>query len=526
MSTLLHLNHDVLCCIYDNLSFSDSLSLASTCAHMRLLLRPLLFASCRWRHNRVPPQTLWPFIRHLHIDTDQSYLHSDFLHDVRQLQSVSIHAQGVSANMNNLLSAASRIDVLDLSYMCYRPRNCGYALHYGDFPGFFSLDCHPRVLKYCSRLGQQYLSHADNMQMYESRIRALRHPLATLLHEISVEQIEVFETSAEALCLPLATSYTWSSLRRLVITGFWPDTLERLEALNDPNMETPAWIYQHVHLGTLLVAAPNLRALIIHCQYAGWLQYPQCVVWPHDDPAYVSCVPLLEEFELCNPAARDGIFAQLPPSLRQLSLLLLPHLIHNTEMDMEWELSVIDASVAQNALLPSALIDVLSAAPLPDLRQLRFSFRGPTDVRLFEVVATLFPRLELLEFHAEIGPGCLWSAQDLAQCARALSPLAHLRELHLNTFSGIVDGMGRWPKRLRGIVGRVPACDGILRQDVVKALFGPLKAVEMLWLPDMRVTMTNRSRTRNYYSREWRVFSVVRGRGKRPRLTELDLIAK
>ncbi|KAL1673255.1 hypothetical protein EV122DRAFT_223068 [Schizophyllum commune] len=460
------------------------------------------------------------------IDTDHTYLHSEFFHDLRQLQSLAIHAQGVSANMLNLLDSASQIDVLDLSYMCYRPRNCGYALHYEEFPGFCSLKCHPRVLKFCSRLGQQYINNADDIRMYESRIRALRYPLATLLHEIGVEQIEVLETSAEALCLPLATSYIWSSLRRLVITGIWPDPLERLEVLDDPNTETPAWIYHYVHLGTLLVAAPNIRVLIIRCQYADWLRYPQCVVWPHGDPAYGSCVPLLEEFELYNPAARDGIFSQLPPSLRQLSLLLLPHLIKNTSIDMEAALSVTDASVAHNALLPSALINVLSSAPLPDLRQLRFSFRGPTDMRLFETIATLFPRLELLEFHAEIGPGCLWSARDLSQCARALSPLAHLRELHMNTFAGIVDDVGRWPKRLRGMVGRAPACEGIPRQDVVKALFGPLKTVEMLWLPDMRVTMTNRSRTRNYYSREWRVFSVIRGRGKRPRLTEMDLIAK
>ena len=87
---------------------------------------------------------------------------------------------------------------------------------------------------------------------------AQRLTFATLLHQLDVSRVEYLEVGLEALCLPCAIAYTWSSLRTLVLTGFW---IQDPVALEDRRVHTPAWIYEHIHLGTLIASAPRLRVL-------------------------------------------------------------------------------------------------------------------------------------------------------------------------------------------------------------------------------------------------------------------------
>ncbi|TRM63002.1 hypothetical protein BD626DRAFT_385447, partial [Schizophyllum amplum] len=472
----------ILRCITHFLQVHDALSLSSACTSLRAVLSPNLLASCRWRKGKRPPRSVRHFIRHLFIDTDEvMYTDSKFFRDLSGLQSIHIYGQAVTASMAGMLVAASNIDELDLSYLCYRPEDSKYPLHYDLQPGFSSLSCRPKMLKFCSRLGRQYTRGGEDM--LESRIRALRYPLVTLLHQVDVAQIEVFEVCAEALPLPIATAYSWSSLRELIITGFWLHACDDPGVLDDPDIGTPAWAYDCVHLGTLLLLAPRLRVLRVSCGYAEWLSHPRCVVWPRAEPPPPSgsAVPLLQELQLCNPIASDGIFSQLPPSVRVLSLLILPHLTQETDANTQEELEIMEARDAHETLVPSALINILAAAPLPDLRELRFSFRNLDDMHIFEFIAARFPRLELLEFHAEIGPGCLWSADELAECARALSTLRHLRVLRVNTFYEVLLRDNRDSEEYWEAVVRHRS--GIPRESIVAALFGPLASVREVWMP-------------------------------------------
>ncbi|KAI4294648.1 hypothetical protein K525DRAFT_229097 [Schizophyllum commune Loenen D] len=114
-------------------------------------------------------------------------------------------------------------------------------------------------------------------------------------------------------------------------------------------------------------------------------------------------------------------------------------------------------------MTPSALLDILSAVPLPDLRALHFSFCGPMDTRLFEYIAASFPRLEVLEFHAERSPGYLWSASDLRACADILVPLTMLRVLRVNTFRCVNRSDQSLTSTIRGVLSQ---------REIAAALFG------------------------------------------------------
>ncbi|TRM63006.1 hypothetical protein BD626DRAFT_44591 [Schizophyllum amplum] len=506
--SLLQIDADVLQCVTSLLNPSDLLSLSSTCSPLRAILGPPFFASCRWQKDKAPPASVWPYVRHLYIDTDNKYsINSKFFHDLSRLQSVHISAQAVSANMIYILSVASEIDTLDLSSLCYRPQGCNMAVQYEPLDGFPPLSCRPTILKFCSHLGKQY-THAPDINIHRSRIRATRYPLVTLLHEMDVAQIKVFEVSAEALSLPHAVAYTWSSLRELTITGFWLHACDGPGVLDDSDTGTPAWIYDHLHLGTLLIATPRLRVLRLLCRYADYLSRPQCDVWPPGEPAPSSgtAIPLLEELQLCNPVASDGIFTQLQPSLRSLSLLSRPHLTQKTDENTQEELEITEALDSNETLVPSALIRLLSAASLPDLRELRFSFRNLEDMHLFEFIAARFPCLELLEFHAETGPGCLWTADDLAECARALSTLARLRVLRVNTFYKVLLRDNRDTEEYWEALVRYRW--GIPRENVVAALFGPLRTVREVWLPLRRSVGYSRHGNRVLAWRDWQVHRV------------------
>ena len=74
----------------------------------------------------------------------------------------------------------------------------------------------------------------------------------SLLYEVDVSQIQELEISAEALDIPCVATYTWASLRILVLTGFHLHLEDAPQESIEPN-DLP---YPHVHLGALLVSAP------------------------------------------------------------------------------------------------------------------------------------------------------------------------------------------------------------------------------------------------------------------------------
>lgn len=537
------------------------MSLSSTCRQLRLILRPSLFASCRWKDaDREPPETLWSLIRHLYINTDAlPYVGNyPFCDDLSALESLHICAEHASRSLVHLLESTPHLHTLDLSQLCYKDDETGNRqLFYEPLPCLPDLPSHPSTLKFGSCLDRLYTHQWRPSSMYASKMHALRLPLAALLHDIGTAHLEHLELGAEALCLPFLAAYTWTSLRELVITGFWVwHPQGDRNAMADHRLPTPATAYAHVHLGTLLAAAPRLCALRVHCRFAQWLAHPQCVVWPASEPPPPSgsAVPLLDAFELTNPTAEDGIYAQLPPSLRTLSLLTWPHLrhrvvlapIHPDSRDEQELLPPADSPKVLRTLTVAELRRVLGAAALPDLRQLRVSFRGPASVALFEQMAASFPCLELLEFHAESGPGKNWSADELAACARALSPLVHLRVLRADVFRDIyaddhleeylvhcdtqaeIDEV--YAVHATWIEGRA----GIGRKELVEALFGQdsgrdneghadctqarlppqvrLPALRQVWLP---ATVTQRHRNARWLRHIWYLYHVDRDRDGR-----------
>ncbi|KAL1744300.1 hypothetical protein HDZ31DRAFT_64210 [Schizophyllum fasciatum] len=397
----------------------------------------------------------------------------------------------------------------------------------------------PSVLCFCARVDELH-SYALPSQCV-SKARATRAPFASLLRELDVSVIEKLEVGAEALSLPIAVAYTWSSLRELTITGFWlHDNAET--PLGDERAGTPASIFQHMHLGTLVNAAPRLRVLRVRCRYLMDYDEPRWTVWPPQDRAAphiaLGSGGALETFEYYNASAADSVYARLPPTLRSLALLTHPPSAHDTDPVREMELQEMFWENSHTCVVPNpqSLMQALAVTSLPHLRDLRLSFRDLTDMRIFEFVAETFPLLEVFEARAETGPGSIWAAPQLAACAAALAPLAHLRSLHLSTFRDVLT-----PQYWQEIQGSTyfealteeqrSRC-GIFKSDVVAALFpcGVRPAADQVdiydrlapegydqcrwpklkdvWLPQSQVL----EQATNVYTmwREWQVFDVCR----------------
>lgn len=531
MVSLLQTDGDVLFCITSHLGVKDLFSLSSACRQMRGTLRACLFATCFWTKGVDPPRGIWSIIRHLHINTDlQLVTDHGFFRDLSGLVSLHICGETLSPSLEYILFHASQLQTLDLARLCWKmplgPDCHGSVLcHYYPLPAFGVVTCKPRTLKFCSRLDPTYM--LSGRIMYASKIRATRLSFASLLVGIGVAHIEYLEIGVEALSLPFIAPYTWSSLRQLILTGYWIPTGHRHGVLEDPQLDMPAWIFENVHLGTLLCAAPRLQVLRVRCRYASWWTYPCCVVWPPDDPPPSSgtAVAALQVFELCNPTATDGIYAQLPSTLHSLALLTHPHAMYELPVPEAEALESIDLSYSNGhaALTPPDLIHVLSATRLPDLRALRFSLRGLTDARLFEFIANAFPRLELLEFHSEAPPNWLWSVHDLEACAQAFAPLVHLRELHINTFIRVYSDSQseQMSRQLAEDFETLERKRGIVRRKrVVTALFGTDNAspgisarrfpqLREVWLPDVLHFGSSYATMR--MRRIWRMYHVERG---------------
>ena len=80
----------------------------------------------------------------------------------------------------------------------------------------------------------------------------------------------------------------------------------------------------------------------------------------------------------------------------------------------EYELREVNIANPYIAVLrPLDIERILTLTELPCLRDLRLSFRGQDGTRLFDFIAETFPLLEILELHAETGPGCIWQTPQL-----------------------------------------------------------------------------------------------------------------
>ncbi|KAL1744296.1 hypothetical protein HDZ31DRAFT_38975 [Schizophyllum fasciatum] len=389
------------------------------------------------------------------------------------------YAQNGSRTTWSSSCGAPHIHTLDLGHLYWRapplpglyPTNQELPL----LPALPHLASLPRVIHFCSWLDHMHIDGmADDLV---DNARATRFPFATLLRGIDVSTIEQLEIGAEALSLPSIVAYTWSSLRELIITGFWIHNNPEL-LLDDARLETPASIYRSVHLGTFLNAAPYLRVLRVRCRYNTSCLNPGWTVWPPgDDSSAPSTIGhALEVFELYNPSTMDGVYSRLPSTLRTLALLTHLHGTHETLALGRYELLEDDPMQPHtlHVFRPMDAVRVLSAAPLPNLRDLRLSFREEFDSRLFDFIAKAFPLLEILELHSEAGPGCIWRASEVAACAQSLSPLAYLRSLRLNTFRTVLseEGWRRIQKRTiyhETLEQKTRA--GVRKSDIVAALF-------------------------------------------------------
>ncbi|TRM63014.1 hypothetical protein BD626DRAFT_403109 [Schizophyllum amplum] len=474
-----------------SLPASDIAALSSTCKHLRALLSPSLFSICRWngRNSKAPPERIWPYIRYVSASISGMCRNTHEAHtqkDLSRLTSLHVSGATITPNLTTILSSATNLDTLDFSYLSWRgpPHGFWYKCRdvpkeYELIPVFPTIHCHPRVVKFCSRLGPDYREGWG----YANRMRAQRMAFVTLLYQLDVARVEYLKVGLEALCLSCAVTYTWSTLRVLVLTGFW---VRDPEALEDARTRTPASIYEHVHLGTLLVAAPHLRVLRV--QWRGLAQRSwgpttfdtsPPVVWPADEavpPPSAGVLSRLREVVLHNPTLEDGIWARLPTKLHVLSLVRWPHSSFGTQVAGYHDVVPMPPGCeGQGTLTADELVDILGRVPMRGLKELRLSVRRVEDMRLFEHITKAFPRLEVLEVHAETGPDCLWTASRLADFARALAPLPRLRVLRVNCFAGVIEERTEhWPQE---------DTDGILKEDLINALFGPLKGVRELWLP-------------------------------------------
>ncbi|KAL1672735.1 hypothetical protein EV122DRAFT_224079 [Schizophyllum commune] len=450
MTYFLDLNEDNLRDIVAYLSTKDAVALSSTCRVIRRTYKSFLFSTCRWKRYETPPRSLWHLYKHLHIHTDAPHnflQRNDFFHDLTGLESLHVCAENIQVGLRQILLDASNLHTLDLARLCWKLRSSGRtedsddpdaessnSLYYEPLHPFSSIACNPRVLKFCSQFDIPYGDWPE--KLCANKMRATRLSFVSLLQELGTAHLKHLEVGVEALHLPIVASYTWSSLRELVLTGYWVSPEDDPKAYDDPDFETPLAAFGEVYLGTLLAAMPRLTAFRVRCRLTWWLAHPNLVVWPAGDPlpSSGSVIPALEEFELSNPNATDGILRQLPPSLRALALLTHPHTTH--------EMS--DANTrgmqARFTLTPSEVIAVLSAASLPDLRRLRFSIRELVDASVKDVfghIARAFARLEVLEIHLEGPRDNMWSAHEVTACADALTPLTNLKCLRISTFNWV-----------------------------------------------------------------------------------------
>ncbi|KAL1659322.1 hypothetical protein GGF50DRAFT_65516 [Schizophyllum commune] len=505
MPHILDLDLAVLGLIQSWLSRRDLVILSSTCRALRALLRITIFASCRWIDDREPPKSIWSLIRELRVCSEaiNGVHYSAFFRDLSNITSVCVCGETITDEIAFILASTPQLVCLDLSSLGRRSGDA--VLAWETLPEFPMLCCQPRVIKFCSSHGPSYLKFS-HQSICEKKSYATRWAFMTLLHEADISYVEELEVGTEALSIPCVATYTWNSLQRLTVTGFWlrpSDTLTNLANL-------------HVHLGTLLISAPHLRVLRILCRFADWLAHPHCVAWPAEEarPPTGSAVPALEELDLRNPAPDEGLLIQLPRTLRALTLMTYPHLTNSLNPPQDWALA--ETAPLCGTRTPEEWISLLDAVALPELRTLRLSFRMLRDMALFQCIATRCPQLELLEVHGEIGPGCLWTAEQLYQFAEALIPLTNLRCLHVNTFNDVFaeelpPPLPSWLSYADLQSLSMPYGGNISEKDVVRA-FAQLTSVSELWLPKSIPLVRRRARTQRY-RRVWQAYRLLRDDG-------------
>ncbi|KAL1744311.1 hypothetical protein HDZ31DRAFT_64220 [Schizophyllum fasciatum] len=186
-----------------------------------------------------------------------------------------------------------------------------------------------------------------------------------------------------------------------------------------------------------------------------------------------------------------------------------PHLTNGLTMPVQIH-ALTNATPFNGTRTAEELTSLLeAAAPLPDLRVLRVSFRMLKDMRLFQRIAALFPLLELLEIHAEIGVGCLWTAKQLNDLAFELRPLTKLRILRVDTFNNVLPNDYVSPRAVLPPSMDIPEYQCLLEshsireKDIIRA-FGPLGALSELWLPASVMLTLKRQK------RVWRVYRLAR----------------
>ncbi|KAL1717233.1 hypothetical protein EV715DRAFT_292504 [Schizophyllum commune] len=511
MSGLLSLDLGLLHYIQSWLSPKDTLALSSTCRPLRALLRPKVFASCYWSDGREPPRSIWPLIKDLHIRSEaiRGVHYSNVFRDLTNIISIHVSGETITDEVSLLLASIPHLDCLDLS--CVGRRNIGgrhtiYVLAWDPLPKFPALSCTPRAIKFGSCHGDAYLTLAAEPRACESKRRAFRPSFLSLLYEVDVFQIQELEISAEALDIPCVATYTWASLRILVLTGFHLHPEDAPQESVQPD-ELP---YTHVHLGALLVSAPRLRTLRILCRYATWLTHPHFVAWPAEEmrPPCGSAIPALEELDLRNPAPNEGLLDQLPSTLRSLTLMTYPHLSNNLSPPQEWALRW--TAPLYGTRTPEELIFLFETTALPELRELRLSFRMLQDMTLFKRIAAVCPLLELLEVHGEIGPGCLWTPGQLFDFAQALKPLRNLHCLRVDTINGVFSERLPRPVPPSDVQQLSASYSGrVSDQDVIHA-FAQLTSVSELWFPRSIPLMRRRVAARKRCRRIWQVYRLLR----------------
>ena len=57
------------------LSRQDLIALSSACTALRAILRPLVFASCRWDDDLQPSKSVWPLIKYVSLQVYTLIIH-------------------------------------------------------------------------------------------------------------------------------------------------------------------------------------------------------------------------------------------------------------------------------------------------------------------------------------------------------------------------------------------------------------------------------------------------------------------
>ncbi|KAL1744305.1 hypothetical protein HDZ31DRAFT_38936 [Schizophyllum fasciatum] len=504
-------NLDVLLSIRPHLSREDELNLSSTCSTVRALLRPYIFSSYHWDDSSEPLRSLWPLIKHLYVHSDGLRMIdvSGFFRNLNHLCSIHVKGDQITPALASVLAAAPNLHTLDFSYLCYRNEDPNMSsLLWPTIGAFPSLSCKPRAISFCSRHGAAYLD-VDDCWYCEEKIYISRDSFASLLREIDISLVEGLEVGVEAMSLPFATAYTWASLRVLIITG---KSLHPADASPELGVNPDIRAHANVHLGTILQSAPHLRVLRILCRCLDRVTYPHYVVWPSREPLppLGTVIPSLEDLDFRNPSLDEGLLGQLPPSLKALSLMCYPHLTHGTT-DSLWPLRTMEP--VRGTRTADELTALLEITALPELRQLRISFRLLEDMSLFRCISARLPLLEVLEVHAEIGIGCLWTPEQLRQFALALESLKRLRELRINTFCNVLFVPGEEEdlsdmsdeeavEELRSY-GHHRWWRGI-HADLIAEALATLQGVSRFWLPSTVAISRRRDK------RVWRTYWIDR----------------